>query len=91
MKTITLWARRKVLSNNDLSIMLDEENNNLLTGDAVKRFVNEVNYKGEQLHQDMLNISNIVKSIQMNKLEFQKPEAFYIREPDVSKPKATTR
>jgi len=61
--------------------------NTLLTGDAVDRFVEEKNIDGLYIQQDMINIEAVVKAIQAQSIDYQKVEAFYIRDADVSQPK----
>ncbi len=66
-------------------------NGDAITGDAVNRFVEETGFSGECHHQNHTNIEAVIKAIQSNILDYYPVEAFYIRDADVSQPKATTR
>ncbi len=65
--------------------------NIMVTGDAVAKFIDETGVQGQTIQQDTIDIRSVVTAIQSGVLNFQKPEAFYIRDADVSKPKSTTR
>jgi tRNA threonylcarbamoyladenosine biosynthesis protein TsaB len=66
------------------------ENNQIdsITGDAVERFLNEAKHISlNNFQQDSINLKALIKSIQNETIEFHKAEAFYIRDADVSNPK----
>lgn len=63
----------------------------ILIGDAVKRYVSETQYDGEANQQDMINATAVAKAIQLGVLKIHPAQPFYIRDPDVSKPKVETR
>lgn len=67
---------------------LPNYNNCIITGDAVNRLSAEIEISSyELIQQDMINVKAVVALFQQSKLELQNPDAFYIRDVDVSKPK----
>jgi tRNA threonylcarbamoyladenosine biosynthesis protein TsaB len=72
------------------SIMADDINiadNIIVIGDAVQRLQSEKEFNAESVFLEMINVPAVIKAIQKNELKFQKAEAFYIRDADVSQPK----
>jgi tRNA threonylcarbamoyladenosine biosynthesis protein TsaB len=61
--------------------------NSVLTGDAVDRFVKEKNMDCEHVQQDMIDVAAVIKAIQAGQFNFHDPQAFYIRDADVSQSK----
>lgn len=63
----------------------------IITGDAVDRLMDEVS-ELEQVsqQQDMISVNDVVSAIQSGILKTMKPDAFYIRDADVSQPKKAT-
>lgn len=61
----------------------------LITGDAVNRFQAEMNIgnSAQYVQQDSITLDNVVKAIINNEFEYSEPDAFYIRDADVSQPK----
>lgn len=82
-------SEAQCLSPNDVVNQIAEDM--IVTGDAANRFQRDINYKGQIINQEMVNVEAVVYAIQSGDLAYHKPEAFYIRDADVSKPKATTR
>ena len=72
-------ADAQCLSAGNVTKLLDD--NIVITGD--------VDFE-KCVKQPMINIKSVVEMIQSGKIELSKPEAFYIRDADVSQPKATT-
>ena len=60
----------------------------VITGDAVERFLQEVDFSGDITHQSHIDIVSVLKAIQSQELDYYPAEAFYARDADVSKPKA---
>jgi len=65
-------------------ITIDDE---IVTGDAANQFRDETNFTDDIQSQEMIDLKAVVKAIQSNELDYHKPEAFYIRDVDVSQPK----
>jgi|GEM_PF-1513933 len=61
--------------------------NMIVTGDAVERFVTETGYDGDKSAQDMVDIHRVVDVVSQSQLSLSSAEAFYVREADVSQPK----
>lgn len=73
----------------DVLKMIDNHSDLILTGDAVVRFVTESG-RGDLsiLSQPMINVEKTVKAIQEKLFIPHSADAFYIRDADVSMPKA---
>lgn len=67
--------------------LLKENDCGLITGDAVNRF-GDLQKAFGGVQQDMINIEKVVRAIADKAIKPVKAEAFYIRDADVSKPKA---
>lgn len=63
--------------------------NAIVTGDAVTRFMHETGQGSEDrfIQQNSIDIDNIVQAIINGDLQTVAPDAFYIRDADVSQPK----
>ena len=60
----------------------------IITGDAVERLSQEIKLPCDKVFpQTMLNVQNIIKTIQVGGFETREAEAFYIRDAHVSQPK----
>lgn len=62
---------------------------NIITGDAVTRYCNETGQGNDArfIQQDSINTDRVVQAIIDRKLQTVTPDAFYIRDADVSQPK----
>jgi tRNA threonylcarbamoyl adenosine modification protein YeaZ len=75
------------LNENDLKLLLNDHLDCILIGDAVDRFKSNADCQNDTIQMPMINASMAIKSMQSNAFKFQKPDPFYIRDADVSKPK----
>ncbi len=76
------------VSANDVAGILEKYPDCIITGDAVDRLVTEApNLTQETQQQDMIAIDDVVMAIQSSAIKTIKPDAFYIRDADVSQPK----
>jgi len=66
--------------------------NMVITGDAVTKLSNDIDLSmHETVQQDMIDLDAVVEALMNGQLDFVKADAFYIRDADVSQPKATTK
>ncbi len=76
------------VSANDVAGMLEKYPDCVITGDAVDRLMSEIsNLTQEIQQQDMISIDDVIAAIQSGAIKTIKPDAFYIRDADVSQPK----
>jgi hypothetical protein len=76
------------ISANDVATMLVDYPDCIITGDAVDRLITEVpNLTQETQQQEMISIDDVLMAIQSGDLKTIEPNAFYIRDADVSQPK----
>lgn len=76
------------LSGEDVVSLLSGQTDIHIIGDAVNRFKDEFPDVDRAMCQmDMIDIVPVVKAISNQAIELLKPEAFYIRDADVSQPK----
>lgn len=70
------------ISSNDIQNFVVNHPDTIITGDAVTRFGGE-----NGVQQNMINLDTVVKALSANQLQTIEPDAFYIRDADVSVPK----
>lgn len=76
------------ISANDVATMLVDYPDCIITGDAVDRLMNEIpDLKQATQQQDMIAVDDVLMAIQSHEFKTIKPDAFYIRDADVSQPK----
>jgi tRNA threonylcarbamoyladenosine biosynthesis protein TsaB len=76
------------ISSDDVAIMLKQYPYCIITGDAVDRLMSEIpNLTQETQQQEMISIDDVVVAIQSGDIKTIEPNAFYIRDADVSQPK----
>jgi tRNA threonylcarbamoyladenosine biosynthesis protein TsaB len=64
----------------------------IVTGDAVTKLSKTIDLGSlEAMQQDMIDLPRVTDALMKGQLEFTKAEAFYIRDADVSMPKASKR
>ncbi|PCH99241.1 MAG: tRNA (adenosine(37)-N6)-threonylcarbamoyltransferase complex dimerization subunit type 1 TsaB [Alphaproteobacteria bacterium] len=73
-----------------ISNFVNAHPNAIVTGDAVSRFVDEHGAIENAHQQDMIDLSAVAQTLCKADLETRAPEAFYIRDADVSQPKKKT-
>lgn len=72
----------------DLKTLINQNPMAIITGDAVQRLVAECSdIKNNLIQQDSIDLKTVTNVIGAGNLDLREPEAFYIREADVSQPK----
>jgi tRNA A37 threonylcarbamoyladenosine modification protein TsaB len=82
-------SQAQCLKANDFVNLIDKYDY-IVTGDAVEKLASEIPIK-HKVQQDSIDIDSVVRCVINQQFDLNEAKAFYIRDADVSKPKASTR